>query len=93
VAATLACQRVALVNLNPQGITTGWYSRRGAEEPVLLAATPTEPDLAVAEAAGVEVLVIDTPPGVPAYLPALAARADVVLGRPDHRPTTCWRPR
>lgn len=79
VAATLAGSRAALVDLDPQGTTTGWYGRRAAEEPLLLAAEPGEPNLAAARAAGIEILVIDTPPGTPLFMPALFAAADVVL--------------
>ena len=79
VAATLAGRRVALVDLDPQGSTTGWYGRRAAAEPVLLAAPDNRPDLAAAEAAGVDLVVIDTPPARPAFLPALIAFADAVL--------------
>lgn len=79
VAAVLAGQRVAMVDLDPQGTTTGWYGRRAADQPVLLAAGADGPDIEAARAAGIELLVIDTPPGTPAFLPRLAAAADAVL--------------
>jgi chromosome partitioning protein len=71
--------RTAMVDLDPQGTTTGWYGRRAADEPVLLAAGKAGPDFQAAKAAGIEVLVIDTPPGSPAFMPALFSAADVVL--------------
>ncbi|MFT8246604.1 AAA family ATPase [Roseomonas sp. BN140053] len=79
VAFTLAGQRVGLVDLDPQGTTTGWYGRREAAEPVLLDGKGGTPDLAGAEAAGIDVLVVDTPPATPAFLPALIPQASAVL--------------
>lgn len=78
VAAAHAGLQTALADLDPQGTTTGWYKRRKATTPVLVAFTPesTGQDL---RAAGVELLVIDTPPGQPPYLEVLLRRADAVL--------------
>jgi len=79
VAMMLAGHRTALVDLDPQGTTTGWYGRRAAPEPVLIEGKGGAPDLAGAEAAGITVLVVDTPPATPAFLPALIPKASVVL--------------
>ncbi|MBI0538981.1 ParA family protein [Roseomonas sp. KE2513] len=79
VAYAMAGQRTALVDLDPQGTTTGWYGRREAAEPVLLDGRGGAPDIAGAAAAGLDVLVIDTPPATPPFLPALIPQASAVL--------------
>lgn len=68
----------ALADLDPQGTTTGWYKRRAATAPALVALLPGGATSHIADA-GIELLVIDTPPGQPAYIPALLASADAVL--------------
>jgi chromosome partitioning protein len=76
VAADKAGRRVALADLDPQGTTTGWYQRRKAETPPLVTFGPSATVVPL-ERAGLEWLVIDTPPAVtPAQL---LARAAVVL--------------
>ena len=75
VSAGLAGVRVALADLDPQGTTTGWYKRRQAETPPLVRYDPANG----ADLAGLDWLVIDTPPGAPAFMPGLLARADLVL--------------
>lgn len=70
--------QVALADLDPQGTTSGWYQRRDAKAPALVTVDPTKSMQHLADA-GVELLVIDTPPGQPAYLGALLAGADAVL--------------
>lgn len=70
--------QVALADLDPQGTTSGWYQRRDAKAPALVAFDPTKPAHHLADA-GVELLVIDTPPGQPAYLGTMLASADAVL--------------
>lgn len=67
-----------MADLDPQGTTTGWYKRREAEAPALVRLDPSKPSREL-EAAGVELVVVDTPPATPAFLPALLARADLVL--------------
>jgi chromosome partitioning protein len=70
----------ALADLDPQGTTAGWYKRRVADAPALVALTPGgEAERDRIARAGVELLVIDTPPGQPTYIPALLASADAVL--------------
>lgn len=75
VSASLAGVSVAMADLDPQATTTGWYQRRKAAAPPLVRYDPASP----APIPGVDWLVIDTPPGYPAYIPALLAHADLVL--------------
>lgn len=70
--------RVALADLDPQGTTSGWYQRRGATTPALVNLDPSKPTGHLVEA-GVDLLVIDTPPGQPPYIGKLLAGADLVL--------------
>lgn len=70
--------QVALADLDPQGTTSGWYQRRDAKTPALVTLDPAKPVHHLADA-GVEMLVIDTPPGQPAYLGTMLASADAVL--------------
>jgi chromosome partitioning protein len=78
VAAAAAGVRTALADLDPQGTTTGWYKRRQAKTPALVTLGADGQTDRIAEA-GAELLVIDTPPGQPAYLPAMLAAATAVL--------------
>jgi chromosome partitioning protein len=78
VSAAAAGVRTALADLDPQGTTTGWYKRRQAKTPTLVTLGPDGDVGRIAEA-GAELLVIDTPPGQPAYLPAMLASATAVL--------------
>jgi chromosome partitioning protein len=78
VAATRAGRSAAMADLDPQGTTSGWYKRREAEAPALVRYNPGAAT-AQLEAAGVDLLVVDTPPGTPPFLPGLLAVADVVL--------------
>lgn len=78
VAAANAGVSTALADLDPQGTTTGWYKRRTATAPALVALSPGADTGHIADA-GVDLLVIDTPPGQSGYIPALLASADAVL--------------
>jgi chromosome partitioning protein len=78
VAAAAAGVRTALADLDPQGTTTGWYKRRQAKTPALVTLGPDGRLDHIAEA-GAELLVIDTPPGQPTYLPAMLVAATAVL--------------
>jgi chromosome partitioning protein len=84
----------ALADLDPQETTAGWYQRRQNAEPALvdLGAPPFTAKIASLAGVGLGLLVIDTPPAQPAFLPALLAAADLVLV--PVRPTRmiCWRP-
>ena len=70
--------KVALADLDPQGTTTGWYQRREAKHPVLVSLEPAKSTQHLADV-GVELLVIDTPPGQPPYIRQLLTNANVVL--------------
>ena len=70
--------QVAIADLDPQGTTSGWYQRRDAKSPALVVLDPAKPVEHLADA-GVELLVIDTPPGQPTYIGKMLAGADVVL--------------
>lgn len=80
VASFVAGKKTALIDLDPQGTTTGWYGRRKGAEPTLIAPEAVAgEDLSRVRASGIDVLVIDTPPGAPSFMPRLFAQADVVL--------------
>jgi chromosome partitioning protein len=79
VALSMEGQQVAMLDLDPQGSTTGWYGRRDADDPVLIQAPGGIPDTKALAKAGMDALVIDTPPGTPAFMPKLMTLADVVL--------------
>ncbi len=76
--AASSTMRVALADLDPQGTTSGWYQRRSAESPALVTLDPTKSVQHLVDA-GVDLLVVNTPPGQPPYLGKLLAGADVVL--------------
>jgi chromosome partitioning protein len=71
----------ALADLDPQGTTGGWYQRRKSEEPALVDLGPAPFRLKMDELAkaGLDLLVIDTPPAQPPFLPILLMAADLVL--------------
>jgi chromosome partitioning protein len=73
--------RTALADLDPQRTTAGWYQRRKNPEPALvdLGAPPFTPKLDSLSDAGLGLLVVDTPPAHPPFLPALIEHADLVL--------------
>src|ERR1700712_2608450 len=74
--AASSTMQVALADLDPQGTTSGWYQRRDAKSPALVTLDPAKPVQHLADA-GVELLVVDTPPGQPPYLGKMLAGADV----------------
>jgi chromosome partitioning protein len=76
--AASATLKTALADLDPQGTTTGWYQRREAKAPALVNLDPSKSWAHLVDA-GVELLVVDTPPGQPAYIAKLLASADAVL--------------
>src|SRR3954463_14958528 len=71
----------ALTDLDPQGTTAGWYQRRKSEDPALvdLGLPPFTAKMDSLARAGLELLVIDTPPAQPPFLPVLLKQADIVL--------------
>jgi chromosome partitioning protein len=78
VAGSLTGRSVAIADTDPQAGITGWYGRRKAETPIMVQMPPGY-DLAPLDAAGVDELFIDLPPGVPAYVGRLIAQAQAVL--------------
>lgn len=78
VAAILAGQRAALIDLDPQGTLTGWFGRRQAETPLLLS-VPAGFDVSGLRDTNLDELLVDTPPGRPPFLDSLIRQADVVL--------------
>lgn len=77
-------QRVLLVDLDPQGTTRRWLERRKADEPTMLASDPDPKQLpAILERLGqgdhFDLVVVDTPPTVPAWMPSVMGAADLVL--------------
>jgi chromosome partitioning protein len=79
VAAAMAGVQTALADLDPQGTTTGWYRRRKADTPALVT-MGMDGRTDHISGAGVELLVIDTPPGTMlSWLSPILARSDVVL--------------
>jgi chromosome partitioning protein len=79
--AAKAGRKVALADLDPQGTTTGWYQRRQNPEPALVKVSPAAVRAGLADlaSAGFDLLVVDTPPASPPFIPALLALADMVL--------------
>ena len=78
VAGVLDGRRVATVDLDPQAGLTGWYGRREAADPTLVRVS-LDFDLKPLEAAGLQEVVFDLPPGVPSYVSSLIRKIDVVL--------------
>jgi chromosome partitioning protein len=78
VASGLLGRRVAIADLDPQAGMTGWYGRREAETPEMIELPPGH-DLSPLAASGLDELVIDLPPGIPAYTRRLIGQADAVL--------------
>lgn len=79
-AGTVNGQCAALLDRDPQGMATDWYGRCEAGAPPLQS-LPVEGeriDLTSTERGGVGTLVIDTPAGVPAFLPDLLANTRIV---------------
>jgi len=79
VAAAADGWQVALADLDPQQTTTGWYQRRKASTPALVPFSPANGTPAKLAEAGVELLILDTPPGQPPYIPHLLKSATAVL--------------
>lgn len=72
---------VAVLDLDPQGSLTSWCNRREADAPALVATTAGELEAVRAklEAAGVDLLVVDTPPSVHGWIAGILRQADLVL--------------
>jgi chromosome partitioning protein len=71
----------ALADLDPQGTTAGWYQRRKSADPALadLGPAPFSIKIASLGRAGLGLLVIDTPPAQPPFLPALLTAGDLIV--------------
>lgn len=80
-AAAKAGLQTAMADLDPQGTTAGWYQRRQNPDPALvdLGAAPHTGKISALAQAGIDWLIVDTPPAQPAFLPALLASSDMVL--------------
>lgn len=74
--------RVLLVDLDPQGTTRRWLERREADDLTMLDHDPDPKDLSKVlkgAEAHFDLVVIDTPPAVPDWLPDVMRLADLVL--------------
>jgi chromosome partitioning protein len=81
-AAAVEGRRVLLIDLDPQRTSRRWLERRQADEPSMLDNDPEPSELAAAlkgAARHFDLVVVDTPPSVPAWLSDAMALADLVL--------------
>jgi chromosome partitioning protein len=71
----------AILDTDPQGSLTGWWNRRKDETPALVKIDPDEFETGVArlDAAGIEYLLVDTPPSVHPQLGKLLTQASLVV--------------
>lgn len=82
VAAQQAGQRVAILDLDPQGSALGWYRSRGLNTTPLTVAVPdSELKRAIegAQADGFDLVVIDSPPHAAPVAARIVAAADLVV--------------
>jgi chromosome partitioning protein len=81
VAAANAGYTVAVIDLDPQATAAQWADWRGTENPAVVAAPHARlgPTLAEAQKAGVDLVVIDSPPAADSAAVAAAKAADLVL--------------
>lgn len=95
VVAAASGKRVVLIDLDPQGTTRAWWNRRTADlsddaepNPGLAAPRPADLSHALAELerAKINLVIIDTPPSIHAYLASVMRLAHLVLV--PTRPTT-----
>ncbi|UEM08201.1 ParA family protein (plasmid) [Skermanella rosea] len=71
---------VALIDTDPQGSLTAWWNRREAEAPVLVGIDNGLPaTLEALRAAGVKMVLIDTPPSAHAFVSDVIGLADLVV--------------
>lgn len=69
-----------LIDRDPQGSLTSWWNRRATDEPPLVTLQGSLADtLAALDRAGVDLVVIDTPPAVSPLLAETIGHADLVL--------------
>ena len=81
VAAAQAGYTVAIIDLDPQATAAQWSDWRGSENPAVVATPHARliPTLTEAEKAGVDLIVIDSPPAADSAAVAAAKAADIVL--------------
>jgi chromosome partitioning protein len=81
VAASLAGLTVAVIDLDPQATAASWADWRGQENPTVAAAPYSRLAVTLEEAgrAGVDLVIIDSPPSADAAAVAAARAADLVL--------------
>lgn len=82
VAAHEAGKRVALIDLDPQKSLRGWWAARDGDGPQMADADPAPERLTAALpalAGHFDLLIVDTPPAAPEWLPAVMQSADLVL--------------
>lgn len=77
-------RRVLLVDLDPQGTTRRWLERRKADEPSMLESDPDPEQLPgilkqVGQGDHFDLVLVDTPPTVPAWMPDVMAASDLIL--------------
>ena len=72
---------VGLIDLDPQGSATHWWNRRALEHPILLDAGGTPPADAkrALQRTGMDLLVLDCPPGFSGILRPAIEAADLVI--------------
>ena len=74
--------RVAMIDLDPQKSLRGWWLAREGEGPQMPDADPSPEQLKAALPAlaqHFDLLIVDTPPAAPDWLPSVMASADLVL--------------
>lgn len=82
VAAHQAGLRVALVDLDPQKSLRGWWQSRDGDGPQMADSDPAPEKLTAALpglAKHFDLLIVDTPPAAPEWLPSVMSTADLVL--------------
>lgn len=81
VAAELDGRPAAILDMDPQGTVTSWKQRRGDDDPAVITVNMADLDqrLAQLQAAGAELVVIDTPARLSDWAMEAAARADLVI--------------
>ena len=82
VAAHQAGLRVALVDLDPQKSLRSWWASREGDGPQMADADPAPEQLKAALPAlakHFDILIVDTPPAAPDWLPVVMGAADLVL--------------
>ena len=80
-ALTAGYEQTAMIDLDPQGSLSDWFNVREAEEPYMAEATTQDlsAKLAALRGAGIDMVIIDTPPGHTATITAAIQEADLVL--------------